>query len=147
MANPNFPYPLDSMGETAENVAEQYAITREEQDAFALQSQTRAAAAAKAGVFAEEIVPVTIKSRHGEVVVDTDEHPRPDTTMESLSRLRAAFREGGTVTAGNSSGINDGAAALLLVSERLGRSLGLKPLAKYVVSASAGVNPRTMALA
>lgn len=146
MPNPRFPYPLDSMGETAENVAEMFHITREEQDAFALESQRRADRAKTAGVFAEEIVPVTVRDRKGETVVAEDEHPRPDTTMEALAKLRPAFREGGTVTAGNSSGINDGAAALLLVSERKGRELGLKPMARYVASASAGVNPRIMGI-
>lgn len=146
MGNPNFPFPLESMGETAENVAEQYHLTREEQDEFALTSQQRAAKAQANGVFAEEIVPVTVRHKRSETVVDTDEHLRPDTTLESLAKLRPVFRQGGTVTAGNSSGINDGAAALLLVSERKGRELGLKPLARYVVAASHGVSPRTMGL-
>ncbi|MCF8564931.1 thiolase family protein [Alicyclobacillus tolerans] len=146
MGNPNFPFPLESMGETAENVAEQYHLTREEQDEFALTSQQRAAKAQANGVFAEEIVPVTVRHKKSETVVDTDEHLRPDTTLESLAKLRPVFRQGGTVTAGNSSGINDGAAALLLVSERKGRELGLKPLARYVVAASHGVSPRTMGL-
>ena len=146
MGNPNFPFPLESMGETAENVAEQYHLTREEQDEFALTSQQRAAKAQANGVFAEEIVPVTVRHKQSETVVDTDEHLRPDTTLESLAKLRPVFRQGGTVTAGNSSGINDGAAALLLVSERKGRELGLKPLARYVVAASHGVSPRTMGL-
>jgi 3-oxoadipyl-CoA thiolase len=144
MGNPNFPYPLDSMGETAENVADQYGISREEQDQFARNSQQKAAKAQEAGLFAEEIVPVVIRDKKGETVVDTDEHLRPQTTLESLATLRPIFREGGSVTAGNSSGINDGAAALLLVSEQKGRELGLKPLARYVVSASSGVNPQIM---
>jgi 3-oxoadipyl-CoA thiolase len=146
MANPNFPYPLESMGETAENVAEQYQISREEQDAFALASQQKAAAAKEKGIFAEEIVPVTVREKKSERVVAEDEHPRPETTLESLARLRPVFRENGTVTAGNSSGINDGAAALLLVSEDVGRKLGLKPLARYVVSAAVGVSPRVMGI-
>lgn len=146
MANPNFPYPLDSMGETAENVAEQYGLSRDDQDAFALQSQQRTAKAQEQGIFSEEIIPVKVQSRRSETVVDTDEHPRPETTLASLGKLRAAFRAGGSVTAGNASGINDGAAAMLLVSETMGKALGLTPLAKYVVSAAAGVNPRTMGL-
>ncbi|UOF89014.1 thiolase family protein [Fodinisporobacter ferrooxydans] len=146
MGNPKFPYPQESMGETAENIAEQFQISREDQDAFAFSSQKKAAQAKANGVFAEEIVPLTVRERKNEVVVEEDEHLRPDVTMESLATLRPVFREGGTVTAGNSSGINDGAAALLLVSEKKGRALGLKPLARYVVSASAGVNPRTMGL-
>lgn len=146
MGNPKFPYPLDSMGETAENVAEKYGLTRVEQDEFALSSQQKAARAIEAGFFAEEILPVTVRDNKSETVVSEDEHPRPETTLSSLAKLRAVFRENGTVTAGNSSGINDGAAALLLVSERKGRQLGLKPLARYVVSASAGVSPRVMGL-
>ncbi|WP_206830340.1 thiolase family protein [Alicyclobacillus fructus] len=146
MPNPRFPYPLDSMGETAENVAEQFGISREEQDAFALASQQKAAKAQAEGIFAEEIVPVVVADRKHETVVDRDEHLRPDTTMEALAKLKPAFREGGTVTAGNSSGINDGAAALLLVSEEKGRELGLRPLARWVASATAGVNPRIMGI-
>lgn len=146
MSNPNFPYPLDSMGDTAENVAMQCNISRADQDAFALSSQQKAAAAQAAGVFSEEIAPVTIRDKKAEIRVEVDEHPRPTTTIESLQKLRPIFREGGSVTAGNASGINDGAAALVLVSERAGRKLGLKPLARYVVSASMGVNPRVMGL-
>lgn len=147
MGNPNFPYPLESMGETAENVAQQFDISRQQQDEFALASQQKAAHAQAAGIFNEEIEPVTIRDRKGrEFVVDTDEHLRPETTMESLCKLRPAFRNDGTVTAGNASGLNDGAAALLLVSERKGRELGLKPLARYVVSASAGVSPSVMGI-
>lgn len=146
MANPNFPYPLDSMGETAENVAEQYGISRLDQDAFALSSQQKAVVAKRQGRLAEEIIPVVVREKQRETIVVEDEHMRPEVTPESLAALRPAFRQGGTVTAGNSSGINDGAAALLLVSEEKGQALGLKPLARYVVSASAGVNPRTMGL-
>jgi 3-oxoadipyl-CoA thiolase len=146
MANPNFPYPLESMGETAENVAEQYQISRADQDAFALASQQKAAAAKAKGIFAEEIVPVTVREKKSERIVSEDEHPRPETTLESLAKLRPVFRENGTVTAGNSSGINDGAAALLLVSEDVGKKLGLKPLARYVASAAAGVSPRVMGI-
>jgi len=144
MGNEKFPYPLDSMGETAENVARQYQVSREDQDAFAFASQQKAKVAQAAGIFQEEIAAVTVPEKKGEIRVAVDEHPRPTTTLESLAKLRAIFREDGSVTAGNASGINDGAAALLLVSERTGRELGLKPLARYVVSASAGVNPRVM---
>ncbi|SFU52371.1 thiolase family protein [Alicyclobacillus macrosporangiidus] len=146
MPNPNFPYPIESMGETAENVAEQYDISREDQDMFALMSQRKAARAKAEGVLAEEILPVTVRDRTGETVVSEDEHPRPETTLEGLAKLKPVFRAGGTVTAGNSSGINDGAAALLLVSERKGRALGLRPLARWVASAAAGVNPRVMGI-
>lgn len=146
MGNPKFPYPLESMGETAENVAEQYQISRAEQDAFALSSQHKAALAQAKGIFTEEIVPVPVSDQKSEAFVDQDEHLRPESTLASLAKLRPVFREGGTVTAGNSSGINDGAAALLLMSEKKGRELGLRPLARYVVSASAGVSPRTMGL-
>ncbi|MBX5436004.1 MAG: thiolase family protein [Alicyclobacillaceae bacterium] len=146
MGNPNFPYPLESMGETAENVAEQFAITREEQDQFALESQQKAARAKAEGFFKGEIVPVVVRDRSGETVVEEDEQPRPDTTLEGLAKLRPAFRAGGTVTAGNSSSLNDGAAALLLVSERKGRELGLRPLARYVASAASGVSPRIMGI-
>ncbi len=129
-------FPLESMGETGENVAERYGITREDQDAFALQSHRRWAAAQEAGRFAHELVPV------GEV--DRDEHPRPDTSLEKLAALRPAFREGGTITAGNASGINDGAAALVLASEEKARDLGVDPLGRFVASAVAGVDPRYM---
>ncbi|WAH43712.1 thiolase family protein [Alicyclobacillus fastidiosus] len=146
MMNPNFPYPFESMGETAENVAQQYGIDRNDQDLFALASQRKTAKAQAQGVFQEEIAPIVVRGQTGEYAIDTDEHPRPDVSAESLAKLRPVFREGGTVTAGNSSGINDGAAALLLVSETKGRELGLLPMARYVVSASAGVSPRTMGL-
>ena len=140
----------DAMGETAENIAEREAaagtpITRAEQDAFALASHRRAIAAIESGRFAEEIVPVPAPQPKGEpVMVSRDEHPRADTSLEALARLKPAFRQGGTVTAGNSSGINDGAAALVLVSERKLKELGLTPLARIVCSASAGVEPRVM---
>jgi 3-oxoadipyl-CoA thiolase len=140
-------YGTDSMGETAENIAtERPHITREQQDAFALRSHRCAVEAIDSGRFAEEIVPVAIPQKKGEAkIVDMDERPRRDTTMESLARLRPAFKkEGGTVTAGNSSGLNDGAAALLIMSEEKARSLNLKPLARIVASASAGVPPRVM---
>ncbi len=144
-------YGNDSMGETAENVYELTAadqpIRREEQDRFALESHRRAVAAIETGKFAEEIVPVSIPQRKGEpVVVSRDEHPRPDTSLEALGRLKPAFRGNGTVTAGNSSGLNDGAAAVLLMSDRQARELGLRPLARVVASAAAGVPPRTMGL-
>jgi acetyl-CoA acetyltransferase family protein len=135
------------MGETAENIArERPHITREKQDAFALRSHRCAIEAIDSGRFAQEIVPVTIPQKKGEPrIVDTDERPRRDTSLESLAKLRPAFaKEGGTVTAGNSSGLNDGAAALLLMSEEKARELTLKPLARIVASASAGVPPRVM---
>jgi len=140
-------YGTDSMGETAENIAaERPHITREKQDAFALRSHQCAIATIDSGRFAEEIIPVTIPQKKGEPkVVDTDERPRRDTTMESLGRLKPAFRkEGGTVTAGNSSGLNDGAAALLIMSAEKAKTLNLKPLVRIVASASAGVPPRVM---
>jgi 3-oxoadipyl-CoA thiolase len=134
-----------SMGETAENVAARWQISRAEQDQFALNSQQKAGAAMAAGRFADEIVPVRIPQRKGDpVVVARDEHPRPDLTLEKLARLAPAFKEGGSVTAGNASGINDGAAALLLMSAEKARSLGLKPLAKIRSMAVAGVDPACM---
>ncbi|TCP56047.1 acetyl-CoA C-acetyltransferase [Tumebacillus sp. BK434] len=140
-------HPPYSMGETAENVAERYGVSREEQDAFALLSQHRAAAAIATGVFADEIVPVQVPQQKGApLLVERDEHPRADTTMEKLAKLRPAFRAGGTVTAGNSSGINDGAAAVLVTSRELAERLGLTPLARYVVSAQAGVDPAVMGI-
>ena len=139
-------YGIDSMPETAENVAEQFGISRADQDAFAWRSQQRAGRAIAAGRFREEIVPVTIPRRKGEpVVVDTDEHPRPDTTLEALAKLGTPFRkEGGTVTAGNASGVNDGACAMLVASEAAARRHGLTPRARVVATATAGVAPRIM---
>jgi 3-oxoadipyl-CoA thiolase len=148
-------FPLEGMGQTAENIYDETGISREEQDAFALESQRRAAAAIEAGRFKDEIVPVPVPQRRGSpLLVDTDEHPRIKidadgkvhlaTSAEGLAKLRPAFRSGGTVTAGNASGINDGAAALLLMSEEKAKELGLQPLARWVVSAVAGVSPRTM---
>jgi 3-oxoadipyl-CoA thiolase len=131
-------FPLESMGETGENVAERFGITREDQDAFALQSHRRWTAAHEAGRFTDELVPV------GEV--DRDEHPRPDTSFEKLATLKPAFRKGGTITAGNASGINDGAAALVLASEEKARELGVEPLGRFVASAVAGVDPRVMGI-
>jgi len=148
-ANPRFAdvYPLYSMGETAENVADRYGISRQEQDAYAFESQRRTAAAQGAGRFADEIVPVTIKRPRGEpVVVDRDEHPRPETTAERLAALRPAFRQGGTVTAGNSSGINDGAAALLVTSAEWAEREGRRPIARIVATAVAGVDPSYMGI-
>ncbi|MFZ5911260.1 MAG: thiolase family protein [Chloroflexota bacterium] len=141
-------YGAEQMGETAENIAEMKPhLTREIQDAFALRSHQRAIAAIDAGKFAEEIVPVSIPQRKGDpLVVDTDERPRRDTSMESLAKLRPAFREGGTVTAGNSSGLNDGAAALLLMSEEKAAELGYRPMARILASGAAGVPPRIMGL-
>jgi 3-oxoadipyl-CoA thiolase len=140
-------YGTESMGETAENIAEETGIPRQAQDVFALESHRRAIAAIDAGRFAGEIVPVSVPQRHGEPrIVDTDERPRRDTSLESLARLKPSFRAGGSVTAGNSSGLNDGAAALLLMSAERARQLGLKPLARVVASAVAGVPPRTMGL-
>jgi 3-oxoadipyl-CoA thiolase len=141
-------YGTEQMGETAENIAaERPGITRQKQDAFALRSHQRAVAATESGRFAEEIIPVAIPQRKGDMkIVSTDERPRRDTSMESLARLKPAFREGGTVTAGNSSGLNDGAAALLVMSEEKARQLGLKPMARLLASAAAGVPPRTMGL-
>lgn len=133
------------MGNTAENVAEKYQITREDQDAFALASQQKAGAALAAGRFKDEVTAVTIKTRKGETVVDTDEYPKPDTTIEVLSKLRPAFqRDGGTVTAGNASGINDGAAALVLMSADNAAKRGVTPLARIVSFATAGVDPSIM---
>ncbi|MFL6554954.1 MAG: thiolase family protein, partial [Bacillus sp. (in: firmicutes)] len=139
-------YGADSMPQTAENVAQLCSISREDQDQFALQSQQRAKKAMESNRFSEEIVPVRFHDRKGnEVVFDQDEHPRPDTTIEKLAKLRPIF-EGGTVTAGNASGVNDGASALLLMSADKAKELGLKPLAKYVVGAVAGLEPAVMGL-
>ena len=131
-------FPLETMGETGENVAERWAVSREDQDAFALRSQERWAAAADAGRFDDELVPV------GDVV--RDEHPRPDTSAEKLAALKPVFRAGGSVTAGNSSGLNDGAAAVVVASEERARELGIAPLGTFVGSAVAGVDPRVMGI-
>ncbi|MGB2200575.1 MAG: 3-oxoadipyl-CoA thiolase [Pseudooceanicola atlanticus] len=136
----------DSMPETAENVAEQFQIGREDQDAFALRSQDRAAAAISSGRMAEEIAPVTIPQRKGDaIVVDTDEHPRA-TTMEKLGKLPAPFREGGSVTAGNASGVNDGACAVIVASAAAVEKYGLRPLARITAMTTAGVPPRIMGI-
>ncbi len=140
-------YPTISLGETAERVAAQWGVSREEQDAFALESQRRAAAAAASGVHAEEIVPVKIPQRKGDAIsVEKDEHPRPETNAASLAKLRPAFIEGGSVTAGNASGINDGAAALLVMEAGRARALGLEPLARVVATSVAGVDPSVMGI-
>ncbi len=147
LADVHYPY---SMGETAENVVERCGVSREEQDAFAIESQRRWASAHEAGRFVDEIVPIEAPgARRGETVsVEVDEHPRPETTAEQLAKLKPAFRDdgSGSVTAGNSSGINDGAAALLVTSEARARELGLNPMARMVSSAVAGVDPATMGL-
>jgi len=138
-------YPAISLGETAERVADQWHVSREAQDELALASQQRAAAAAASGIFAEEIVPVSIPQRSGApIVVDHDEHPRPDSSAAALAKLKPAFTADGTVTAGNASGINDGAAALLVVESERARALGLKPYARIVATAVAGVDPSVM---
>jgi len=140
-------FPPESMGETAENVAERYGIAREDQDRFALESQRKWAAAQEAGKWRDEVVPVEVTDRRGRrTVVAVDEHPRPDTTLEKLASLPPAFRPGGTVTAGNSSGINDGAAALVIMAEGRARALGLRPLARVVAGAVVGVDPRYMGI-
>lgn len=134
------------MGITAENIAEQYGITREEQDQFSLASQQKAEAAIKAGRFKDEIAPVVIPAKKGEIVFDTDEFPRAGATLEGLAKLKPAFKKDGTVTAGNASGINDGAAAVLVMSAEKAASLGLKPMAVIRSYASAGVEPRIMGM-
>jgi 3-oxoadipyl-CoA thiolase len=142
LAEQHYPY---SMGETAENVAERWKVDRAAQDAFALDSQRKAIAAIEGGRFDDQIVPITVAAKKGEpVVVGRDEHPRADTTAEVLAKLRPAFREGGSVTAGNSSGINDGASAVLVVEADRARELGLTPMARVVSTAVAGVDPAIM---
>jgi 3-oxoadipyl-CoA thiolase len=131
-------FPLESMGETGENVAERWGVSREDQDAFALRSQQRWAAAAESGRFDEEVIAVNGLTR--------DEHPRPDTSAEKLAALKPVFREGGSVTAGNASGVNDGAAALVIASEERAAALGVEPLGRFVGSAVAGVDPRVMGI-
>ncbi|MCE9649534.1 MAG: 3-oxoadipyl-CoA thiolase [Parvibaculum sp.] len=139
-------YGTHSMPETAENVAEEFQISRADQDAFSVRSQQRAGAAMKSGRFAREIVPVTIPSKKGETVVSEDEHPRPETTIEQLAKLPTPFRQGGTVTAGNASGVNDGACALIIASADAVEAHGLTPRARIVAMASAGVPPRIMGI-
>ena len=138
-------YGIASMAETAENVAEKYSISREDQDKFALASQRKTAQAKATGVFAEEVEPVHIPGKKGQVtVVAEDEHPRADTTLEALAKLPAPFRKGGSVTAGNASGINDGAVALFIASEEAAKKFGLTPVARVVAAAAAGVDPNYM---
>jgi acetyl-CoA acetyltransferase family protein len=140
-------YGVDSMAETAENIADEFGITRDDQDQLALRSQHRAEAATGAGRLDDEIVAVTIQQRKGDpLVVDTDEHPRPGSTIEGLAKLRPIVRADGTITAGNASGINDGACAMLLASEMAAKSHGLEPLARVVAWATAGVEPRIMGI-
>jgi 3-oxoadipyl-CoA thiolase len=139
-------YGVDSMPETGENVAQEFQVTRDDQDGFALRSQQRAARAQAEGVFDSRIVPIEIPDRKGTVHVDKDEHPRTDTTLEALARLKPIVRQGGTVTAGNASGVNDGAAALILASAEAAEKHGLKPLARVLGLASAGVPPRIMGI-
>jgi acetyl-CoA acyltransferase len=140
-------YGIDSMPETGENIAEEFQVTRADQDAFALRSQHRAGRAIERGVFAEEIVPVAVRQRKGEPrLVRADEHPRPDTTLEALARLPTPFRKGGTVTAGNASGVNDGAAALIVASAKAVERYRLAPKARVVAAATAGVPPRIMGI-
>ena len=139
-------YGVDSMPETGENVAEDFSISREDQDAFALRSQQRTAVAQARGFFAEEIVPVEIPSKKGPTTVSLDEHPRPDTTLDGLAKLKPAFRTPGTVTAGNASGVNDGAAAMLIASEEAAKHHGLTPRARFLGMAAAGVPPRIMGI-
>jgi acetyl-CoA acyltransferase len=140
-------YGIDSMPETAENVAEEFQVTREDQDAFAQRSQARAGAAMKSGVLAQEIVPVAVATKKGETaLVEVDEHPRPDTSVAQLAKLPTPFKKGGTVTAGNASGVNDGAAALLVASENAIKAYGLTPKARVVGAGTAGVPPRIMGM-
>jgi len=146
-ANPKFPAEwLISMGETDEEVAKRCHISREDQDAFALESQRRTAAAIAAKIFDDEIVPVSVPGAKGETIVDRDEHPRPDATIEKLRQMKPAFATGGTVTAGNASGINDGASAVLVMSADVAEKAGARPLARVVSTAVAGVSPEVMGL-
>jgi 3-oxoadipyl-CoA thiolase len=147
MVNPRMPRQWTiSLGETAEKVADRYGISREEQDRFAFDSQTKCKAAMERGAFDDELVAVTVSSPKSQITVAKDEHPRPDTTLESLAKLKPAFKDGGTVTAGNSSGINDGASALLLCEAETARRLDWRPLARVAACASAGVAPDVMGL-
>jgi 3-oxoadipyl-CoA thiolase len=139
-------YGVDSMPETGENVAEDYQVTRADQDLFAYRSQQKCAAAQASGYFLREIAPITIPGRKGETVVDRDEHPRADTTLEGLAKLKTPFRSPGTVTAGNASGVNDGAAALIIASEEAAKKHGLTPRGRIVAMATAGVPPRIMGM-
>lgn len=146
IVQPQALYPNLNMGLTAENVAEKYHITRQEQDAFAADSQRKARQAMAAGKFKEEILPYEVKERKGSFLFDTDEHPRPDTTVESLAKLKPAFKQGGTVTAGNASGMNDGASAVIVMSAGRAKALGCKPLVTIRAMSSAGCDPALMGL-
>ncbi|WP_312281337.1 thiolase family protein [Oscillibacter sp.] len=146
IVQPQAKYPGTNMGITAENVAERYHITREEEDAFSVDSQNKMKEAQDAGRFKDEIFPFEVKQRKGSFVFDTDEHIKPDTTMESLGRLRPCFKDGGVVTAGNSSGMNDGASAVVIMTEEKAKELGAEPLVRIVGISSAGVDPRYMGL-
>ncbi len=139
-------FPLESMGETAENLAEKYKISREEQDAFACESHRKAVVAQRDGKFADELIPVEVSRQKEQVLITQDEGPRPDTSPEKLAALKPAFRKGGTVTAGNSSSLNDGAAAVMLMIEEKAASLGLSPIARIVATGVAGVDPRYMGI-
>ncbi|MEZ5418052.1 MAG: 3-oxoadipyl-CoA thiolase [Vicinamibacterales bacterium] len=139
-------YGIDSMPETGENVAEQFAVSREDQDLFALRSQQRTRAAQEAGFFEREIAPIEVPVKGGTRTVAVDEHPRGDTTLEQLAKLKTPFRKGGTITAGNASGVNDGAAALIVASEAAARAHGLTPRARVVTAVTAGVEPRIMGI-
>ncbi|HXT25959.1 MAG TPA: 3-oxoadipyl-CoA thiolase [Candidatus Eisenbacteria bacterium] len=139
-------YGVDSMPETGENVAQEFGVSREDQDAFALRSQQRAAIARAEGFFAEEIVAVEVPGKKGASIVSADEHPRPETTLEALAKLKPAFRTPGTITAGNASGVNDGAAAMILASEDAAKRHGLTPRARFLGMAAAGVPPRIMGI-
>lgn len=140
-------FPLEAMGETGENVAEEWKVSREDQDRFALASHQKAIAAQAAGAYDEEIVPVIIPQKKGDpIVIAKDEQPRADTSMEKLTKLAAAFRKGGSVTAGNSSSLNDGASAVVVVSEKMLKKLGVEPLGRYVASGVEGLSPRTMGM-
>ncbi|EMI5490641.1 3-oxoadipyl-CoA thiolase [Providencia stuartii] len=139
-------FATDSMPETAENVAQEYAISRADQDHFALRSQQRTEQARQKGIFAQEIVPITITHRKGDIVVTEDEHPRPETTWEQLQKLKTPFRHNGSVTAGNASGVNDGAAALIIASQETANAQGLVPKARIIATATCGVEPRLMGI-
>ncbi|MFM7339600.1 MAG: acetyl-CoA C-acyltransferase, partial [Bacteroidota bacterium] len=140
-------FPLESMGETAENLVETFAISREDQDAFALESHKRAVKAQETGQFDDEIIPIHIPKKKGDpIIISKDEQPRGDASIEALAKLSPAFRKGGSVTAGNSSSLNDGAVAMLLASGEAVKKYGLKPIARYVASGTAGVDPRIMGI-
>ncbi len=146
LVQPKSLYPGLNMGLTAENVAAKHNITREEQDRFALDSQNKMKKALEEGKFKDEIVPYEVKLRKSSFIFDTDEHPRPETSMDTLGKLKPAFKEGGTVTAGNSSGMNDGASAVVVMSEEKAKELGCRPLVKIISHSSAGVDPSVMGL-